>query len=83
MSCRRDTPLSRAGSGSQPVPVGTGVQRAVAVARAATLRGSGGPARTCSGSLRPWVVAAAVRTLGANLPDREERKGRDAWAWGL
>lgn len=52
------------------------MQQAVAVARAAALRGSGGPARTCSGSLRPWVVAAAVRTLGANLPDRgAEGKG--------
>lgn len=76
VSYRCDTPLSRAGSGSQPVPVGPGVQRAVTVARAAALRGSGGPARTCSGSLRPWLVAAAVRTLGGELARQRGAEGK-------
>lgn len=52
------------------------MQRAVTVARAAALRGSGGPARTCSGSLRPWLVAAAVRTLGGELARQRGAEGK-------
>lgn len=74
---RCDTVPSRTGSAAQSGPVGRGRQRVAVAVAGAKLRGRSGREWPCSGSLRPWVVAAAVEKGGSDDAAGElDRAGR-------